>query len=127
MTALRRSPMKRKPRQSVMGDVREQVLERDGGLICRLASDTCQGYVQVHHLLPRGRLGKDVAENAILLCAVHHAKTHANPRQSWAVGLLAHQWDDPLDCWVRMHLAGLAVAPAPSAGVEPGPSTGVEK
>jgi 5-methylcytosine-specific restriction endonuclease McrA len=53
--------------------LRSRVLERDGW--------NCQGCgsatnLQVHHLLHRGRLGADVAENLITLCAECHRRYH---------------------------------------------------
>jgi 5-methylcytosine-specific restriction endonuclease McrA len=58
----------------------EEVLKRDGW--------RCQGCgsvknLQVHHLRARSRLGDDVAENLIALCAACHEEAHhrGHPRQ----------------------------------------------
>lgn len=105
-----------------MGDVRRDVLTRDGA-VCRLAGPDCSGVLEVHHVLPRGRSSRavvDCAENAILACSLHHASIHAHPESSWALGLLAHQWDERGEFWQRLFEAGLAVEPVPSAGATDG-------
>ena len=50
-----------------------EVLERDGW---RCQSCGQIGDLQVHHILPRSRLGDDTAENLIALCVICHQKAH---------------------------------------------------
>jgi 5-methylcytosine-specific restriction endonuclease McrA len=49
----------------------------------------CDGVLEVHHILPRGRGGNHRLSNLVTLCAFHHAHVHANPAESYALGLLA--------------------------------------
>ena len=48
-------------------------LKRDS---CRCRWSSGMEDLQVHHILPRSRLGDDVAENLITLCASCHQKAH---------------------------------------------------
>ena len=54
--------------------LRRQVLGRDGWRCqdCGISQD-----LQVHHIRSRSRLGGDVEENLITLCAVCHGTRHA--------------------------------------------------
>jgi 5-methylcytosine-specific restriction endonuclease McrA len=49
----------------------------------------CDGWLVVHHILPRGRGGKDDIDNLITLCVGHHRHVHGNPAESYTLGLLA--------------------------------------
>lgn len=42
-----------------------------------------------HHVLPRGRGGKDTLDNLVALCHPCHTYVHANPAWSYEAGLLA--------------------------------------
>lgn len=55
------------------GVLRNEVLKRDGWRCqdCGVMKD-----LQVHHIRPRGRLGGDVMQNLITLCASCHGKRH---------------------------------------------------
>lgn len=51
--------------------------ERDGYCLYGLSvQDGCFGRLHIHHIKYRGRGGKDEADNAIVLCAKHHAMVH---------------------------------------------------
>ena len=58
-------------------ELTRQVLSRDGWRCqdCGVARD-----LQVHHIRSRGRLGDDVEENLITLCAVRHRARHLHRR-----------------------------------------------
>ena len=51
----------------------QQVLERDGWR-CQHCGSSID--LQVHHIRPRGRLGKDTEQNLITLCATCHRDAH---------------------------------------------------
>jgi 5-methylcytosine-specific restriction endonuclease McrA len=69
----------KKPRLKLGGKVykelRNQVLARDGW---RCQSCGSPKNLQVHHLRPRSKLGDDVAQNLISLCASCHARRHGS-------------------------------------------------
>lgn len=71
------------------------VLARDGGCLfavtllnVALKAGDCQGRLDPHHVLPRGRGGPDTAVNLVTLCRCHHDWVHAHPNLSRAAGLL---------------------------------------
>lgn len=50
----------------------------------------CNGrYEETHHVLPRGRGGKDTLANALPVSHVHHSWIHRNPKPAERLGLLA--------------------------------------
>src|ERR1022692_3604553 len=51
----------------------QQVRERDGWRCQKCGSSHD---LQVHHILPRSKLGDDVAENLITLCNTCHCRVH---------------------------------------------------
>jgi len=55
------------------GQLRTRVLQRDGWK-CQSCGSSIK--LQVHHLRFRGRLGSDVPDNLIALCADCHSKEH---------------------------------------------------
>jgi len=56
-------------------ELRDQVLARDGW---RCQSCGSSRNLQVHHLRARSKLGDDILENLISLCASCHALQHGN-------------------------------------------------
>lgn len=81
-----RHPLKAKLR-GVNPILREQVFARDNW--------TCQwckvpgGRLDPHHVLPRGRGGRDSLENLVALHRNCHDQVHLHPLQSKKAGLLA--------------------------------------
>ena len=59
----------------VYKELRNQVLARDGWR-CQSCGSTRN--LQVHHLRARSKLGDDVLQNLISLCAGCHARQHKN-------------------------------------------------
>lgn len=53
------------------------VIERDGACLWGLiAQDGCEGGLDAHHIVFRGRGGDDIPENGITLCRKHHTMAH---------------------------------------------------
>lgn len=98
---MRRSPLKRRTPLRRRGEsrddamwrnVRDRRLELDGyecQAPARGLAGECFGRLEVHHVLPRGRGGKDTLRNTITVCLACHARIHAHPEAAYAVGLLA--------------------------------------
>ena len=57
------------------GSLRMRVFQRDGWK-CQCCDSS--GNLQVHHLQYRGRLGSDVLDNLVSLCADCHNQEHRN-------------------------------------------------
>jgi 5-methylcytosine-specific restriction endonuclease McrA len=57
------------------GELRTRILQRDGWK-CQSCGSSIT--LQVHHLRFRGRLGSDVPDNLITLCACHSKEHHEN-------------------------------------------------
>lgn len=55
--------------------VRGQVISRDGR-ICQEADGTCDGPLQVHHILPLSQGGTNDMNNLVTLCRYHHTQKH---------------------------------------------------
>ena len=55
------------------GKLREQVLSRDGWR-CQACGSTSN--LQVHHLVPRSKLGHDLPDNLMTVCCKCHIKLH---------------------------------------------------
>ena len=53
-----------------------------------LAECECWGPLHPHHILPRGRGGRDELANLVTLCAAHHQWVHLNPTDARAMGFL---------------------------------------
>jgi 5-methylcytosine-specific restriction endonuclease McrA len=70
---LRQTPPRLRLRPDEYGVLRNEVLERDGW---RCQDCGAMTNLQVHHIRPRSRLGGDVAQNLITLCASCHGKRH---------------------------------------------------
>lgn len=54
---------------------RQTVLDRDGHK-CVISDGTCEGSLDVHHVIPRAQGGPDHPSNLITLCDKHHAARH---------------------------------------------------
>ena len=80
-----RKPIRSQP-HAVNPALREQVFERDGYLCqhCKVPG----GRLDPHHILPRGRGGKDTAENLVSLHRACHRQVHEHPIESKREGLL---------------------------------------
>lgn len=78
--------------KAVPKDVYQQVLARDGGCVARtlVPQVRCAGRIDPHHALMRSQGGKDTLDDLIAVCRAHHDHIHANPAQSYALGLLRH-------------------------------------
>lgn len=64
-------------RRIVNPDFYKAVHERDGVCLWGMCHhDGCQGPLEAHHIVPRGRGGDDLPENGILLCQKHHQQYH---------------------------------------------------
>ena len=63
--------------------------DRDCVARSRVPHVVCGGRLDPHHVLPRGRGGKDEVENLVLLCRLHHSWVHEHPADAYALGLLA--------------------------------------
>ena len=90
-STLARSPMKRSRPKATDRAVVAQVVLRDGGCVARsqVPEVRCAGRIDPHHVLPRGRGGKDTTENLICLCRAHHDWVHSNPSRAYDLGFLA--------------------------------------
>lgn len=86
------APKKKKPK-AVPTDIYRQVLARDGGCVARaLVPDVaCRGRIDPHHALMKSQGGKDTLDDLIAVCRAHHEHIHANPTQSYELGLLRHR------------------------------------
>ncbi|MGH9732373.1 MAG: HNH endonuclease [Candidatus Acidiferrales bacterium] len=60
-------------------ELRKQILQRDGW---RCQQCGCSANLHVHHIRSRSKLGDDVPENLITLCADCHQATHRSGRRS---------------------------------------------
>jgi 5-methylcytosine-specific restriction endonuclease McrA len=55
----------------------QKVRDRDGCCLWGLISqDGCEGKLEVHHVISRGRGGDDALDNGIVLCKKHHVQAH---------------------------------------------------
>lgn len=101
-TALRRVPMRRgrvqlartkplkarrrtKAERDAWAILKAQVWYRDDGR-CRRCRGTST--LDPHHILPKGRGGKDALDNLMLLCRRDHDWAHGNPKAAEAAGFL---------------------------------------
>lgn len=68
-----------KNRITVKKEIYQQVYERDKG-ICRLQNGTCEGGLELHHIVYRSEDKKLINEptNCIMLCTKHHQEVHSN-------------------------------------------------
>lgn len=68
-----------KNRITVKKEIYQQVYERDKG-ICRLQNGTCEGGLELHHIVYRSEDKKLINEptNCIILCNRHHRLVHSN-------------------------------------------------
>ena len=75
------NPIKKisKNRVTVKKEIYQQVYERDKGK-CRLQNGTCQGGLELHHIVYRSEDKKLINEptNCIMLCTAHHKLVHSN-------------------------------------------------
>jgi 5-methylcytosine-specific restriction endonuclease McrA len=81
-----RKPLKGRS-HSIPDSLRLQVYKRDGYLCqyCKVPG----GRLDPHHILPRGRGGRDFLENLVSLHRICHDQVHAHPSESKKAGLLA--------------------------------------
>ena len=54
----------------------DAVRARDGVCLWGMKAQDCEGRLEVHHIIPRGRGGDDVLSNGITLCQKHHQMAH---------------------------------------------------
>lgn len=68
-----------KNRITVKKEIYQQVYERDKGK-CRLQDGTCEGGLELHHIVYRSEDKKLINEpiNCIMLCNAHHRLVHSN-------------------------------------------------
>jgi 2-polyprenyl-3-methyl-5-hydroxy-6-metoxy-1,4-benzoquinol methylase len=68
-----------KKRITVSKETYNKVLKRDKEK-CRLLDGTCQGGLELHHIIYRSENKKliDEADNCIMLCTKHHKQVHSN-------------------------------------------------
>ena len=64
-------------------EARKVVLKRDG-YKCVIPDNTCEGGLDVHHVIPRAQGGPDHPSNLITLCDKHHAARHPTLQVSLA-------------------------------------------
>ena len=64
-------------------EARQIVLDRDGHK-CVISDGTCEGGLDVHHVIPRAQGGPDHPSNLITLCDKHHAARHPTLQVSLA-------------------------------------------
>lgn len=92
---MRRSPIKpvskeRRDARRERDKLYESVLRRDRWTCQFRGSELeCKGRLDPHHIVPRGRGGKDLAGNLITLCRAHHDWVHSHPEEATVKGLLA--------------------------------------
>ena len=72
-----------KNRIIVKKEIYQQVYERDKGK-CRLQNGTCEGGLELHHIVYRSEDKKLINEptNCIMLCIKHHKEVHSN-KHKW--------------------------------------------
>ena len=72
-----------KNRITVKKEIYQQVYERDKGK-CRLQNSTCEGGLELHHIVYRSEDKKLINEpkNCIMLCTKHHKEVHSN-KHKW--------------------------------------------
>ena len=70
-----------KKRITVKKEIYEEVFKRDKGC-CRLADITCNGGLELHHIVYRSEDKKLINEpkNCIMLCNTHHRLVHSNKK-----------------------------------------------
>ena len=91
---LRSMTTKRRARERQLANSRRVVLLRSGGQCEGRVADTCTGVgIHAHHRRMRSQGGSNEPENLAWLCLPCHAHVHANPEQSYELGLLLHSWD----------------------------------
>ena len=81
LNLVRNKPIKKvsNNRVTVKNEIYQQVYERDKGK-CRLQNGTCQGGLELHHIVYRSEDKKLINEptNCIMLCTAHHKLVHSN-------------------------------------------------
>lgn len=87
--------------EALWRDARDAALERDNwscqGTGSGLRHD-CDGTLEVHHILPRGRGGTHHLANLVTLCRTGHQLVHSKPRVGYRLGLLQRSGDTPCTC-----------------------------
>lgn len=80
-----RKPLKSRPK-GIGPQLREAVMERDGYLCqwCKVPG----GRLDPHHVLPRGRGGKDTLVNLVALHRQCHRYVHEHPAEAKPLGFL---------------------------------------
>lgn len=78
---VKNKPIKKvsKNRKKVSKETYDKVLKRDKEK-CRLLDCTCQGGLELHHIIYRSENKNliDEADNCIILCTKHHKQVHSN-------------------------------------------------
>lgn len=78
---MRNKPIKKvgKHRVFVKKEIYQQVYVRDKGK-CKLLDNTCEGGLQLHHIVYRSENKNLINEpsNCIMLCTKHHKEVHSN-------------------------------------------------
>ena len=75
--------------------VRKEIRSRSGGYCEARVPGVCQNTAShIHHKKRRSQLGLHSLDNLVDLCTNCHTYAHANPKFSFEVGLLIHEWDD---------------------------------
>ena len=64
---------------TVSKETYNKVMERDN-YTCRLLDDTCEGWLELHHIIYRSENKNliDEPSNCIMLCTKHHKQVHSN-------------------------------------------------
>lgn len=72
-----------KNRITVKKEIYQQVYDRDKGK-CRLQNGSCEGGLELHHIVYRSENKKLINEptNCIMLCTKHHKEVHSN-KHKW--------------------------------------------
>lgn len=65
---------------NINNNLRKQIYRREG-YRCALCDST--RYLQIHHIVPRGRGGSNSEQNLICLCSDCHAAIHGTILQDW--------------------------------------------
>lgn len=60
----------------IPNEIRKAIYRRDG---FRCALCDCGKFLQIHHVIPRGKGGSDSPHNLITLCSYCHSHVHGHP------------------------------------------------
>lgn len=92
---MKRSPIRQKSAKRVIADremvsIRKAVFERDQRCMAPIDWGRCEGVWDAHHVVSRARDRTLALEpsNLKTLCRKHHDRTHADPLNATACGLM---------------------------------------